>query len=326
METIRFGIVGCGNVTEVKSGPALQKAEGSELAAVMRRNGALAEDYARRHGVARWYDTADGLIGDAGVDAVYVATPPASHLEYAQAAAKAGKIVYVEKPMGRNAAECDAMIEACREAGVPLFVAYYRRALPRFVHVKRLLDNGAIGEVRFVRTLQMSAPSAAERAGTSEAWRIDPAVSGGGHFVDLASHTLDLLDFLLGPIAEVKGFAANRAGLYAAEDQVSGSYTFESGAHGVGTWCYSAYGSEDTVEIVGSEGKLTFATFAEKPIRLETASGAEEWMIANPPHIQQPLIQTIVDELRGIGKCPSTGESAARTNRVMDALLAGYYG
>src|SRR5687768_17696565 len=124
MKPIRWGIIGCGDVTEVKSGPALQNAEHSRLVAVMRRTGSLARDYAERHGVPRWYDDADALIGDPEVDAVYVATPPDSHKDYTLRAARAGKPVYVEKPMALNFAECQAMVQACRDAGVPLFVAF----------------------------------------------------------------------------------------------------------------------------------------------------------------------------------------------------------
>ncbi len=322
---IRFGIIGCGNVTEVKSGPGFQKAEHSELVAVMRRSGELAQDYALRHGVPRWYDDAQTLIEDPEVDAVYVATPPGSHLAYTLAAAKAGKPVYVEKPMARNAAECEQMIAACREAGVPLYVAYYRRALPRFLKVKELLEDGAIGEVRFVSTIQYQpAPQAVEDG--SVPWRLQPELSGGGLFFDLASHTLDLLDFLLGPIAEAKGIASNQHGQFpAVEDIVTGVYRFASGVHGTGTWCFSAFGREDRNEIVGSAGKLVFSTFGQEPIRLETASGeTREFPFEAPAHIQQPLIQTIVNDLLGQGVCPSTGESTIRTSRVMDELVKGF--
>ena len=137
MRTIRWGIIGCGDVTEVKSGPGFQKAQHSSLVAVMRRTGELARDYARRHGVPRWYDNAEALIDDPDVDAVYIATPPAYHKEYALLSAQAGKPVYVEKPMALNFEECQMMIEVCRAAGVPLFVAYYRRALSRFLKVRR---------------------------------------------------------------------------------------------------------------------------------------------------------------------------------------------
>src|SRR6476661_5813020 len=118
-DIIRWGILGCGDVTEVKSGPALQKADGSKLVAVMRRTGTLAADYARRHGVPKSYDDAQALVNDPEVDAIYVATPPGAHLEGVRLAAAAGKPVYVEKPMARNTAECDAMIQMCRDAGVP---------------------------------------------------------------------------------------------------------------------------------------------------------------------------------------------------------------
>ena len=150
MDRVRWGIVGVGNVAEHKSGPGFQQAERSELVAVMRRNGSLAADYARRHDVPRWYDDADELINDPGVDAVYVATPPDSHSAYVLRAAQAGKPVYVEKPMARTAVECEQMVSACAEAGVGLFVAYYRRAMPRFVKVKELLEGGRIGQLRSV--------------------------------------------------------------------------------------------------------------------------------------------------------------------------------
>ncbi|NOU69766.1 gfo/Idh/MocA family oxidoreductase [Paenibacillus sp. LMG 31461] len=323
MEKVRWGIIGCGDVTEVKSGPALQKAEGSELVAVMRRNGALAEDYAKRHGVAKWYDDAAALVNDPDVNAVYVATPPGFHHEYTLLAAKAGKPVYVEKPMARNHAECQEMISACEEAGVPLFVAYYRRGLPKFVEIKRLIDSGVIGEVRFVQSTYLQPMRDYEEG--LEPWRIQPELSGGGLFVDLASHALDILDYILGPIGEVKGFASNQTGKQKVEDIVTTSYAFESGVMGTGVWSFNAFTRLDLNEIVGSLGKLSFSTFSGD-LRIETADGeVQELTIPNPPHVQQPLIQKIVDDLRGIGQSPSTGVTAARTNRVMDELLRDFY-
>ena len=322
MRTIGWGIIGCGDVTEVKSGPALQQARSSSLVAVMRRNEALAEDYARRHGVPRWYDTAEALIDDPEVDAVYVATPPASHKAYTLMSAQAGKPVYVEKPMALNFDECESMIQGCRTAGAPLFVAYYRRALPRFLKVKELLDAQAIGEPRFVNiSLAQPAPREAFTPETLP-WRLNPDVAGGGLFVDLASHMLDLLDFLLGPIRDVHGFASNQGQRYPAEDIVTSTFVHESGVHGVGTWCFTSFDRWDRTEIVGTEGKIAYATFATQPVSLTTGAGVTEWTFDDPPHIQQPLIQTVVDALNGVGTCPSTGESAARTSWVMDQMLA----
>jgi predicted dehydrogenase len=325
MKTIRWGIIGCGDVTEVKSGPGFQKAANSALVAVMRRNAVLAEDYARRHGVPAWYSDAQALIDSPDVDAVYIATPPGSHKEYTLAAAAARKPVYVEKPMALDAAECDAMISACRAAGVPLFVAYYRRALPRFLHVKQLLDSGALGQVRFVHMQLERRARPEEGDPAARPWRFDPAISGGGHFLDVGSHQLDLLDFLLAPPETVCGVAVNQAGLYKAEDAVAVTLTFPNMVLCTASWNSVGLSDYDWIEIVGQGGRVRFSCFDNVPITLETADGGvTETMIDHPQHVQQPLIQTVVDELTGVGVCPSHGDSAARTTRVIDEVLREY--
>jgi predicted dehydrogenase len=322
MKTVRWGIIGCGDVTEVKSGPALYKAAGSRLQAVMRRDGALAADYARRHGVARWHDDAEAIIRAPDIDAVYVATTPSSHRDYVLRCAAAGKPVLVEKPMAMDHGECDDMIAACRVAGVPLWVAYYRRALPRFLAVRDLLQGGAIGPVRMVvsRQFQPLKPPAEMNPG-SPPWRIDAALSGGGLFVDMASHTLDFLDFLFGPVVEVRAFAGNRAGAYRPEDTVAASYRFASGVLGSGAWCYAADREEEYNEIVGAAGRIRFSTTKPVPIRVVRGAAVEEIPVDDPPHVHQPLIEAIVGELNGRGTCPSTGESGARTTEVIDEIL-----
>src|SRR6266446_5307641 len=321
MKTIRWGIIGCGDVTEVKSGPGFQKSNHSALVAVMRRQGELARDYAQRHEVARWYDNAAALINDSEVDAVYIATPPSSHKEYTLMTAAAGKPVYVEKPMALNFAECKDMIAACAHSGVPLFVAYYRRALPRFLKIKELLDSGAIGNLRFVNITFYQPMAPEDLDSGKQSWRVDPAVGGGGRFVDLASHMLDFLDYALGPIVEVQGLAANQAGKYKAEDIVTGTFRFASAVQGAGTWCFTAFDNSDITEIVGTDGKISFSTFDARPIVLTKRDGATEFSLDYPQHIEQPLIQTVVDQLNGVGKCPSRGETAARTSWVMDQML-----
>ena len=322
MERVRWGIIGVGNVTESKSGPGFQQAERSELVAVMRRNGELAADYARRHDIPRWYDDADELINDPEVDAVYVATPPDSHRDYVVRVAQAGKPAYVEKPMARTALECEEMISACDEAGVGLFVAYYRRAMPRFVTVKELLDSGRIGPLRSV-SIHNERPAPVGEA-AHEGWRVDPEISGGGHFVDLGSHILDLLDWLLGPVTHAAGVATNRGGRYAAEDLVTGVFSFRSGVEGVGVWNYDSFHYKDQIEIIGTAGALRFSCFAEEPLQLLTARGMEQIKAPYPDTVQLPLIQTVVDALTGHGESPSNGQSAVRTARVIDGLLSAY--
>lgn len=320
---VRWGILGCGSVTEVKSGPGFQQAEGSSLVAVMRRAPDKAKDYAERHGVPRWYSRAEDLIADPEVDIVSIATPPSSHCDLALQVCAAGKPALVEKPMATTYAECVRMVEAFRAAGLPLFVAYYRRALPRFLKVKELVEEGAIGDVRSV-TLRLLQPGR-QYDPENLPWRVKPEIAGGGYFVDLGSHTLDLVDYLVSPVASVRGTAANQAGSYPAEDSVALSFQLENGVVGAGLWQFDALSSRDEFEIQGNRGMLQFATFDDQPIRLVTARGEEAFAIPNPTAVQQPLIQTIVNQLAGGPPCPSTGESGARTTKVMEAVLAEYY-
>ena len=324
MQHVHWGIIGCGDVTEKKSGPGFAKAKGSDLVAVMRRDAAKAKDYAARHNVPRWYSKAEDLLQDADVNAVYIATPPAYHLSYTIMAAEAGKPVYVEKPMAINVKECEKMLEVCHKNGVPLYVAYYRRALPRFLKVKQLIDSGALGEVHSFAITLHQPPSETDKDSNTP-WRVDPAIAGGGYFIDLATHTLDLIDYLFGPITEVHGLAVNRAGLYAAEDNVTAAFKTKSHLVGSGIWSFSTLNEEDEVRINGTRGSIRFASFQDKPVVIDTDTQREEYSIEHPSHVQQPLIQTVVDELLGLGTCPSTGQSGLRTTRVTDEILKGYY-
>lgn len=323
MEHVRWGIVGCGDVTEVKSGPGFQKAEGSSLVAVMRRDRAKADDYARRHGVPRVHDTAIELIADPAVDAVYIATPPGTHEPLAHLAAAARKPCLVEKPMARNHAECLRMVDAFRTAGVPLWVAYYRRALPRFLNVRALLSGGAIGRLTSVHV------QVTDRLATGtdlSNWRFDPAHAGAGLFLDLASHCLDLVDFLAGPISDVRGFALNTGGAYAAEDVTGAAFRVDSRVAGTGIWNFHAGAKTDVMTFIGSGGTLSTPVFTDGDVVVTGHDRTEALPLRNPPHVHQPLIQTIVDELRGRGHCESTGESGARTSWVMDRCVEDYYG
>lgn len=323
MKTINWGIIGAGDVCETKSGPSFYKIEHSKLVAVMRRDLNKVRDYAQRHNVEKYYTDADELIVDPMVDAIYVATPPSTHMLYAIKAMQAGKPVYVEKPMAMNTAECDEMIKTAEITNQKLFVAFYRRALPYFLKVKELLDDGLIGDLLTVDVKQYRSPSESDLTSSTHTWRVDKKVAGEGYFYDLASHTLDILDFLFGEIVEAKGLSTNLGKFYDVKDTVSAIFRFKSGVIGSGQWCFVTSGltDVDSIVITGTKGEIRFSTFAFTPIQLLSDVGSESFVIPLPEHIQQPLIQTIVDELRGVGSCPSTGYSGARTSRVMDLIL-----
>jgi predicted dehydrogenase len=323
---VNWGIIGCGNVTEVKSGPAFNKVGGSRLIAVMRRDAVLAEDYARRHNVPKFYSKADDLINDKDINAIYIATPPASHAEYAIASIKAGKPVYIEKPMALNYAECIKINKASEKYQVPAFVAYYRRSLPGYLKVKELIENGSIGEVYFVQVQLFKAPTEEEKTGKLP-WRVIPEISGGGHFFDLASHQLDYLDFLFGPVLNINSLVLNQAGLYKAEDFVTANFAFGNNIIGTGTWCFSVLpeNERDTIEIFGEKGSIRFSTYNFDPIVLTTSSGPQEFINERPEHVQYNLIEEIVQFLNGEGKVPSTGITGARTSKVMDEIVKDFY-
>jgi predicted dehydrogenase len=322
MDAVRWGMIGCGEVAEMKSGPALQKANGSALVAVMRRDRAKAEDYARRHGVPRVYDDADALIGDPAVDAVYIATPPSSHCGLALKAAAAGKPCLVEKPMAMNHSECVRMNDAFRIAGVPLWVAFYRRALPRFLKVRELLRNRAVGRLTSIHVTVTDPLAGGEAA---KAWRFTPEVSGAGLFLDLGSHYFDIIDFLAGPIRSVAGFAINTGGTYSAEDVTAVAFQIGDDVVGTGIWNFNAPESADSVIFIGSEGEIATAVRADEDVVVTRGGQPNIYRFRNPPHVHLPLIQTIVDELRGQGCCESTGSTGARTSWVVDRCLEGYY-
>ena len=317
---IRWGIIGCGDVTEVKSGPAYQQTKGFELIAVMRRNAEKAADYAKRHGVAKFYSNADDLISDPEVDAVYIATPPDSHRAYGIQVAQAGKPCCIEKPMAPTYADSLAIQQAFVEKGIPLFIAYYRRSLPRFERIKQWLDEGKIGAVRHVHWQLAKPPSEIDLNGGSN-WRTEAKTAPGGYFDDLASHGLDLFAHLFGDFTEVKGIAHNQLGLYSAKDAVAACWTHQNGATGTGSWNFGCAGHEDRVEITGSGGKISFAVFHEEPVVLENDRGVASMEIPHPKHIQEFHVAYIRDHLMGTRNHPSQGGSGLHTSWVMDRIL-----
>jgi predicted dehydrogenase len=326
MNTINWGIIGCGDVTEVKSGPAFQKVNGSSLVAVMRRNAALAEDYASRHHVPKWYSDAAALINDPGVNAIYIATPPSSHQEYALAALKAGKPVYVEKPMTVNAAAARKMSEMARETGVKLVVAHYRRQQPLFKKVKQLLQEKAIGDTRFARIdFRKTVLSPGELLVPKTSWRVDNAIAGGGLFHDMAPHQLDLMYYFFGEVKQASGIAINQAGAYSADDMVTGTALFNNGVVFSGTWSFavSKQSEEDSCIIVGSEGEIRFSVFNHGPITLLRQGQSETFDFEPLQHVQQPMIQEVVNYFRGERGNPCSAEEGVAVMEMMDGIALG---
>lgn len=318
---IRWGIIGCGNVTEVKSGPAYKLTEGFQLAAVMRRDKDKLQDYARRHGIEKYYTDADELINDDDIDAVYIATPPDTHMYYGLKVAEAGKPCCIEKPLSPSYKDSLAIHESFKAKNVPLFVAYYRRSLPRFNQVNTWLKNEEIGEIRHISWHLNNAPFDIDLSGKYN-WRTDPKVAPGGYFDDLASHGLDLFTFLLGNIKEVYGISLNQQQLYPAKDAFTACWLHESGVTGSGSWNFGCDRSEDRVEILGSKGKVEFSVFEEDPLLLMSDNNEQKIFIENPKNIQLYHVQNMKKQLFDKNyNHPSNGYTAVHTSWVMDKIL-----
>ena len=321
MEIINWGIIGCGDVTEVKSGPAFNKVKNSSLVAVMRRDAGKAKDYAERHNVPKWYDDANALINDEEVNAIYIATPPAFHEKYAMAAFHAGKPVYVEKPMALNLASATNILNAAKEKNIKLSVAHYRREQPLFKKIKELLTEKIIGEVRFAKlNFNKRSLTKDELQVPKVAWRVNTAIAGGGLFHDLAPHQLDLMCYFFADVEKASGYATNQAALYEADDIVSGNILFKSGVIFNGLWCFNVAKEEETdwCEIVGSEGKISFPVFEHKKMTI-TKNGKTEFISFEPlQHVQEPLIGKVVDYFLDKDDNPCSGEDGVMAMWLME--------
>ena len=324
MKQINWGFIGCGEVTEKKSGPAFNEVEGSQVVAVMSRSENKARSYAERHHIRKWYTDAQELIDDPDVNAIYIATPPSSHATFAIMAMRAGKPVYIEKPLAASYNDCIRINRISEQTGVPCFVAYYRRYLPYFQKVKEIIENGTIGKVINVQLRFSVPPRDLDYKNEKELpWRLQPDIAGGGYFYDLAPHQIDLLQNIFGVITRAHGYPANRAHLYKAEDTVSACFFFENGVTGSGSWCFVGHESakEDCIEIIGDKGSLSFSVFTYEPIVLITSEGKQSITVPNPSYVQLPIIKHVIEHFQGIGHCECTSISATPVNWVLDRIL-----
>lgn len=315
-------MIGTGNVTELKSAPSFNKIANSKLVAVANRNPQKAEDYAKRHGIPTVHRNPMDVIHDPGVDIVYIATPPGSHMDYALEAIKAGKPVYIEKPMARTWEECRIINEAAKKAGLPVFVAYYRRSLEYFKKVQSVIEEGSLGKIIHINLQQYYAARPEDYDAQNLPWRVIQEDAGGGYFHDLGCHALDILFRIFGDPVEVSGLASNIGGLYETDDTLSASLKLPGQVLLSASWNFVTPEpfTRDRVEVVGEKGKLKFSIFSFKPMTLSRGLHKENLATIQPEHIQMPHIQSIVSELNGSGQCPATGESSAVTNRVMDII------
>ncbi|MBC3758659.1 Gfo/Idh/MocA family oxidoreductase [Hyunsoonleella sp. SJ7] len=317
LKNINWGIVGCGDVAEIKSGPAFQKVQNSSLISVMRRNEEKVKDFAARHHVPNYTTSASELINDKKVNAVYIATPPYSHLNYTKQAIQAGKNVYLEKPMVLNSKEADELLGIVNQSNVKVTVAHYRRNLPLFIKVKELLDANVIGKVSSAEIDIAQSQNANLIAKTDENWRLNPEISGGGYFHDIAPHQIDLMYHYFGEVAKItKG---NVLGSVSSNDLVIGEVEFKNGVQFKGSWNFAASEDSDRCTLNGEKGTITFSFYSDE-ISVDTNNKTETFKFENPKHVQQPMIEEVVGYFLGENENPCSVGEAAVVTKIMDTF------
>ncbi len=343
-KAVGWGILGCGDVVDRKAAAALRTIPGSSIVAVMRRSAEEARKFSERHAGASWTTDAGAVIGDSRVNAIYIATPPEHHLEYALAVCAAGKACLVEKPAGRSEHECRQMVEAFRRTGVPLYVSYYRRHLAKFRRVKEILASGELGTIVAIH-YRLAKPTDADD------WRVTPSASGGGRFYDLAGHVLDLFDDWFGPLEFLGSAAANLLPIHAVEDAVTLVFRTAGGAIGHAAWNFAAPSHVDELVIEGLGGSLRLTGMSrsgslwmqqtsEAAIRMSRSLNQRvvrqvkerlhlptwrRFRFAGEPQPHRPMLERIVAEL-GAGTAPASPSAALRTSAIMNKALEEYYG
>jgi predicted dehydrogenase len=321
MNKISWGIIGCGDVTELKSGPAFNKVPFSKLHAVMRRDVIKAADYAKRHNVPVYYADANDLINDPEVNAIYIATPPSSHEQYALKAIEQGKFVYVEKPMTIDYASSLRLLAAVEKYNAKCSVAHYRNEQPFYKSIKQLLDDNIIGRPQTV-TLRFYRPplNEVDLKQSQKAWRVDPSISGGGLFHDLAPHQLASMLQFFGVVAAVSGEAKASSDHYKVDDVVNGKIEFANGVVFSGEWNFNAKENIDECFIVGAEGMIQFSFFADQRWLLTKGNETLTKHFDPPLHVQQPMIEKVVKYFLGEATNPCPVHEGVEVMRLIQAI------
>jgi 1,5-anhydro-D-fructose reductase (1,5-anhydro-D-mannitol-forming) len=249
--TLGWGVVSTGRAADVLVGPAINTAEGSKITAVFSRDKGRADEYAARHDVAKAYTSYEEMLADPAVDVVYIASPNSMHYEQVMAAAKAGKHVYCDKPLAMNAEEARRAVEACRDAGVKLGVNFQTRHYAANREAKRLIDEGAVGEIRLMEIASCSGVN------PLRGWRTDPGLAGMGALNNITVHPLDLACYFANSeVTEVVALT-NVGRSDELETLPIVLLRFESGAMAYINGNQAVPNPRADMEVYGSEGRIS---------------------------------------------------------------------
>lgn len=320
---IHWGLVGCGDLAAKRIAPALRDDPNSNLRAVMHYNVEKVNSFAEKFEIPVKYNSMDELVKDNEIQAVYIATPVHLHYEQAVSAMKAGKHVLVEKPMAMNTHQCQDLVDIAEKHKVNLGVAYYRRFFPKLQEVRRLMENGCIGDVIHARILYHSWYNPK----TSNAWRITKSLAGGGPLWDIGTHRLDLLIDLLGMPTSVSALMDTITHDYEVEDSCSLLIEFKNKAHGLASFNWNSKVWADEIEILGTKGKITLNPCDSGNIELWENSqkikgmGKQFTIVSIPNHgnVHSPLIEDFTNSIMTGTQHKVTGLDGLNVNKILYA-------
>jgi 1,5-anhydro-D-fructose reductase (1,5-anhydro-D-mannitol-forming) len=316
-EMIGWGILGGGRVVESKSGPGFLIPGKSRVMAVSRRNLDDAKMTAVALGAQRAVTNIEDLVSDPEVDAVYIASLPGLHFDAARVCCDAGKPVYVEKPFVTNTSDARALVEMFSAKGIGLFVAHYRRALPKFKTLKSKIDSEIGRVVSFDFYLSRRLSDAVEHA-----WLFEQSLSGGGKFADIAAHSIDLLVYFFGRAVDMWACARHVMAPNGREDCVVLAIRFENGVCGTLNYNFLSPEKDDRLSIFGTEANLHFSVHGKKKTEIEDKNGTRQTIdLSIPACIEAPMIEEVVKVLLGEQGRPCTGSDAIETIRIMEYAL-----
>ena len=323
MEQVKWGLIGCVNVVENKSGNAFVSIEKSSIYAIWRRELDNSKKSAEKWKATKSYNNIDEMLKDDEINAVYIATPPGLHLEHAIKCCKNRKPTYIEKPLGRNYEEAKQIVQMFKESKVPLYVAHYSRALPKFIKIKELLEKGEIGKI-CEADFRLDRSYCREKVPND--WLYNVELSGGGRFYDIAPHSIDIIVYLLGNFEEIYGISSNNNEDYDVEDIVVMAFRTDKGILGTANFNSVALEKSDKITIYGTKGKLEFSIHGDEEIIITKDNGIKKMKLDNPKTVQENMIENVVESLL-TGKHLNTcyGEEALETYRIMDIVLEKYY-
>jgi predicted dehydrogenase len=289
MDKLRWGLIGCGDISKKRVAPALNSLDQSELIAVARANHSLAKSFAKEFSAKRWYKNWQDILSDEEIDAVYLATPVYLHAEQTIAAAEAGKHVLCEKPMALNANDCKRMIETCKTHNVKLGVAYYRHFYPVIKGAKEIILSGEIGEPTIVDIQAFEWFD--RKPGEPRYWLLQKELSGGGPMMDFGCHRIEVLHYLFGGVKEMQAQLFNLHFKREVEDTAYVSLLFENHTQAIIRVTHAAYQARDTLDIYGTKGTIHIPVLNKETMIVITEKG--ERTENYPPHqnVHQPLIE-----------------------------------